>query len=280
MKNIKSLKLAIAIALTASTGLSMGVQADPAQVRAVADQTGKPAIILVHGAFADATGWQHVIPILEKDGYTVTAVQNTLTSLANDIATTKRVIDAQKGPVVIVGHSYGGAVITGAAADEANVKALVYVAAFAPEANEPLGAMNEKYPSALGTALAPDAAGFLYIDRTKFHAVFCADVQDGEARIMAATQKPLAASVFGDSVTNPAWKTIPSWYLVAKDDQAINPDLERFFAKRMGAHTSEIKSSHVPFISHPKEVAAIIEEAAKTATANTGGGQPMQTAAK
>ena len=226
------------------------------------DKSAKPAIVLVHGAFADGTGWQRVIPILERDGYFVIAVQNPLASLAGDVETTKRVIDAQKGPVVVVGHSYGGAVITEAAAGNANVKALVYICAFAPDAGEPIGAFGEKYPTALGAGLRPDAAGFLYVDRAQFRDLFCADVSAAEASVAAATQKPIIGSVFGASVTKVAWKTIPSWYLVGTDDHAINPDLERFYAKRMGAKTTEIKSSHVPFISHPEEVAKLIEQAA------------------
>jgi pimeloyl-ACP methyl ester carboxylesterase len=223
---------------------------------------GKPTIVLVHGAFADATGWQHVIPTLERDGYTVIAVQNALASLAGDVETTKRVLDAQNGPVVAVGHSYGGAVITGAAAGNPNVKALVYIAAFAPEAGEPIGAYGDKYPAPLGAALKPDAAGYLYIDRARFHELFAADVSAMEASVMAATQKPIIGSAFGESVDRAAWKTIPSWYLVTQDDRAINPDLERFYAKRIGAKTIEIKSSHVPFVSHPDEVARVIEQAA------------------
>jgi pimeloyl-ACP methyl ester carboxylesterase len=223
---------------------------------------GKPVIVLVHGAFADGTSWQHVIPLLERDGYTVTAVQMPLSSLAADVETTKRVIDAQTAPVVVVGHSYGGAVITGAAAGNPNVKGLVYIAAFAPEAAEPIGAYGEKYPAPLGAALKPDAAGYLYIDRNRFHEVFAADVPAKEASVMAATQKPLNSSVFAASVQQAAWKTIPSWYVVSQEDQAINPDLERFYAKRMGATATEIKSSHVSFISHPAEVTRVIERAA------------------
>lgn len=225
--------------------------------------SAKATIVLVHGAFADGSSWQRVIPILERDGYTVIAVQNALASLAGDVETTKRVIDAQKGPVVAVGHSYGGAVITGAAAGNANVKALVYIAAFAPEAGEPIGAFNEKYPSALGPALRPDAAGFLYIDRAQFRDVFAKDVPVAETRVMAATQKPVSGTVFGASVEQPAWKTIPAWYMVTTQDRAINPELMRFYAKRMGATTTEIKASHVPFISHPREVARLIEQAAR-----------------
>jgi len=224
----------------------------------------KPTIVLVHGAFADGSGWQKVIPILQNDGYTVIAVQNPLTSLPDDVATTKRVIDAQKGPVVVVGHSYGGAVITGAAAGNSNVKALVYIAAFAPEPGEPLASPGAKFATpALNSALVPDAAGFLYVDRAKFHDVFCKDIPAADARVLAATQKPLNRSVFGASVSAAAWKTIPSWYIVSSQDQAINPELERFYAKRMRAKTTEIKSSHVSFLSHPKEVVKVIEEASR-----------------
>ncbi|WP_310391317.1 alpha/beta hydrolase [Hymenobacter sp.] len=222
----------------------------------------KPTIVLVHGAFADGTSWQHVIPLLEHDGYTVIAVQNPLTSLAADVETTKRMIDAQPGAVVAVGHSYGGAVITGAAAGNAHVKALVYIAAFAPEAGEPIGAYSKKYPAALDQALLPDAAGFVYIDRKQFWELFAKDVPLAEARVMAATQKPIIGSAFASSVPRAAWKTIPSWYLVTQQDQAINPNLQRFYAQRMGAKTSEIKASHVPFISRPAEVARLIKQAA------------------
>jgi len=229
--------------------------------------TSKPTIVLVHGAFADGSSWARVIPLLENDGYTVIAVQNPLTSVADDVATTKRVIEAQKGSVVVVGHSYGGAVITAAAAGHVNVKALVYVAAFAPEVDEVLAAPGAKFAApALSSALVPDAAGFLYVDRAKFHDVVCKDVPLADARIAAATQKPVSGSVFTASVPGAAWKTIPSWYIVASDDQAINPELERFYAKRIGATTKEIKSSHVPFLSHPKDVAKVIEAAATAST--------------
>lgn len=160
-------------------------------------QTTKPTIVLVHGAFADGSSWAKVIPILQNDGYSVIAVQNPLTSLSDDVATTKRVIDAQKGPVVLVGHSYGGAVITAAAAGAANVKALVYVAAFAPDANEVLAAPSAQFSApALSSAQVSDAAGFLYIERSKFHDAFCKDLLQSEARVMAATQKPVRAAVF------------------------------------------------------------------------------------
>src|SRR5262245_36673948 len=235
---------------------------------AAAQQTPQKTVVLVHGAFADASGWSRIIPILERDGYFVTAVQIPLTSLSDDIATAKRVVDAQKGPVVLVGHSYGGAVITGAAAGNSNVKALVYLAAFAPEAGEPLGAPGKNFAQPpLNSALVPDSAGFLYIDRSKFHDAFCKDLPDGEARIMAVTQKPLSSSVSEASAPGAALKTVPSWFLVSKEDHAINPDLERFYAKRMGATTSEIASSHVAFLSHPQDVVKVIEGAAEGKTA-------------
>jgi pimeloyl-ACP methyl ester carboxylesterase len=224
--------------------------------------TTKPTIVLVHGAFANALGWQRVIPILQRDGYDVVAVENPLASLAGDVETTKRFVDAIQGPVVLVGHSYGGAVITGAAAGSPNVKALVYLAAFAPEGGEPIGAFGEKYPVDLNSALKPDSAGFLYVDRARFRELFCADLPVTDARVAAATQKPVHNSVFGASVPAAAWKTIPSWYLVSQDDHAINPELERFYAKRMNAKTSEVKASHVAFISHPDVVAKLIEQAA------------------
>src|SRR5580765_3161373 len=188
----------------------------------VSSRATKPTIVLVHGAFADATSFQALIALLQEKHYSVIAVQNTLTSLDADIATTKRLIDAQKGPVVVVGHSYGGAVITGAAAGNANVKALVYVAAFAPDANEPVAALQAKYsPPALSNALVPDAAGFLYVDTAKFRAVVAADLPVRLTRIAAVTQKPVSNSVFGASTPQAAWHTIPSWYLVATDDHAI-----------------------------------------------------------
>jgi len=248
-------KIAFALSLLAAT-------AAPGLAKPAASP--KPVIILVHGAFADAMGWQKLIPILLRDGYEVTAVENPLQTLDGDVATTRRVIDAQTRPVVLVGHSYGGAVITGAAAGSSKVKALVYLAAFGPDDGEAVGAFGDKYPVDLAKALRPDSAGFLYIDRSQLHKVFAADVSAGDAAIMGATQKPLSSSVFTASVPVAAWKTIPSWFVVSKRDHAINPDLERFYAKRMHAHTTEIDASHVAFITHPAEIAKVIEAAAAT----------------
>lgn len=227
-----------------------------------AEPTAKPTIVLVHGAFADASGWGRVISILQQDGYPVIAVQNPLQTLDGDVANTKRVIDEQAGPVVVVGHSYGGAVISGAAVGNLNVKALVYLAAIVPEAGEPVGAHLAKYPIDLATAQKVDKGGYVSIDPTKFHQVFYADLPASDAAVAAVTQKPINRAIFGASVPQVAWKTIPSWYVVSKQDRAVNPNLERFFAKRIGARTTEIDASHVAFISHAKEVAAVIEEAA------------------
>lgn len=224
----------------------------------------KANIVLVHGAFANASGWDPVIEILQKDGFFVTAVENPLASLEGDVATTKRVIQAQKGPTVVVGHSYGGSVITGAAAGEGNVKALVYVAGYMPDAGETLGELSEKFAATpLREALVPDAAGFLYVDREKFHHAFCADVPEAKARIMAATQKPLHSSAFAAKLPAAAWKTIPSYFVLPSEDLTINPELHRFVAKRAGSKVTEIKASHVVFISHAQEVAKVIEAAAE-----------------
>jgi len=244
--------IGLAIALSASIANAQGSTA-PA----------KPSIVLVHGAFADGSGWSHVIPLLEKEGYTVTAVQNTMTSFEADVETTKRVVASQTVPVVLVGHSYGGAVITAASVGASNVKALVYVAAFGPDSGEALGPLLEKYPSLIGAALVPDAAGYLYIDRAKFNEAFAKDVNPTEQRVMAATQKPINSVIFGHVFGTPGWKTVPSWYLVASQDNAINPELQRMFANRMKAKTTEVAASHVPFISKPEATAKVILEAAK-----------------
>ena len=252
---------ALLLAMLAGAATSHAQQSAPAPA-AGAD---RPTIVLVHGAFADAAGWLPVITLLQQDGYHVVAVENALASLAGDVETTRRLIDAQTGPVVVVGHSYGGAVISAAAAGNPHVRALVYVAAFAPEAGEPVAAFLQQYPSDLGTATAPDAAGFLYVDPAKFHGVFAGDIPLAQAQAIAAAQKPIAGAIFGQSSPAAAWKTIPSWYVLTLQDHAINPELERFYANRMHAHTTEIAASHVVFLSHPREVADVIGQAAASA---------------
>jgi pimeloyl-ACP methyl ester carboxylesterase len=268
------LHLIIPLALVGAVAVTEIVSAQSATRTVARPRTAaKPTIVLVHGAFADASGWDAVIRILQGKGYEVSAVQNPLSSYDADIETTKRLIDAQTGPTVVVAHSYGGAVITAAAAGNPNVKSLVYIAAFANDVDEPLGALLEKYPSKAVKAFRPDAAGLLTIDRAQFHDIFAQDLPRAQTDVMAVTQKPLASSAFGAKTSVAAWRTTPSWFIVAQGDNVIPPDLERFFAKRMGATTSEIKSSHAVFMSHPKEVAAVIESAARAATTATASTQ-------
>lgn len=233
---------------------------------AVAAEAAKPAIVLVHGAFANASGWNPVIQILQRDGYEVVAVENPLFTVQGDIAATRRAMDRVTGPVVLVGHSYGGVVISGAAAGNERVKALVFIAAIAPEPGERVNALFAQYPSESSQATKPDSAGFLTVDRSRFAELFAGDLPAAEGALLAATQKPIRSGNFASTLTQAAWKTIPSWYVVARKDRALNPDLERFYAKRMGARTSEIDASHFVFLSRPREIARVIEEAAASAS--------------
>jgi pimeloyl-ACP methyl ester carboxylesterase len=236
------------------------IASSDASTASASRSASSPSIVLVHGAFADATGWQDLIPILQRRGYSVIAVQNQLTSVDADIATTRRVIEAQPGDVVVVGHSYGGVSISGAASGIAKVKALVYVAAYAPDAGESVSSLNAMFPpTPLVNAIVPDVAGFAYIDAAKYAEVFAQDVPPSKTRVMAVTQKPASFATLGLPLgVTPAWQSIPSWYIVAQNDRTINPDLERFLAKRMGATTTELSTSHVPFISRPEQVAKVI----------------------
>ena len=222
-------------------------------------QTAKN-IVLVHGAFADGSSWARVIPMLQAKGYNVTAVQMPLTSFADDVAATRRAIARQDGPVILVGHSWGGVIITEAGMDP-KVVGLVYVAAFAPDQGEAVGELGKNYPPPPALA-APkvDAQGFLTLSADAFKK-FGSDLPEKEALVAAATQGPIAAAAFGAQVSAAAWKTKPSWYIVSTLDQAIAPDEERFFAKRMKANTTELKASHVAMLSQPKAVAGIILQA-------------------
>jgi len=246
----------------------LGFVATAALAAAPAEQgaapPAKPTIILVHGAFEDGSAWQRVIIGLQREQYNVVAAQLPLTSLADDVQATRRVVESETGPVVLVGHSWGGAVITAAAAGNPRVKALVYVAAFAPDAHEVVTAYSEKYPSRLNSALRPDSAGFLTVDPAQFRELFASDVPAAEAQVAAATQKPMSAKAFGDAVDQAAWKSIPAYYVLTLDDQAIHPDLQRFYADRMHANTTPIKSSHAVIVSHAAEVSHVIVEAART----------------
>ena len=220
----------------------------------------KTNVVLVHGAWADGSSWSRVIPILQKNGLNVVAAQLPLSSIDADVAVTKNLLAALNGPVVLVGHSYGGVVVSGAANSMPNVKALVYIAAFALDEGESIEGLGKQGPAPAGAAAVrpPDANGFLWIDRDGFAKAFAADVDPVEASVMAAVQKPLSVQSFTGKSGPPAWKDIPSWYMVATDDQMIPPQAEELMAKRMGATVRKVASSHAAMVSHPKEVADLI----------------------
>ena len=219
-------------------------------------------IVLVHGAFADGSGWEGVYKILTKKGYNVSVVGNPNTSLADDVNATKRVLARQKGPVILVAHSYGGAVIT-EAGNESNVSALVYIAAFAPDAGESLLTLLPTLPATPNSGVGAPENGYFWYDKAKFHSGFCAELSAEKAAFMYDSQLPNGFATFETTISKAAWKTKPSWFVVATQDETISPDAERFFAKRAGSTVTEIKGCHVVFISHPEEVAAVIESAAK-----------------
>lgn len=223
-------------------------------------------VVLVHGAWADGSCWAKVIPLLEAKGLRVTSAQIPLTSLADDIAATRRVLATIAAPTILVGHSYGGAVITGAGVDAANVKGLVYITAFGLDEGESLASLSEQGPAPAGaSAVEPDAQGFLWINRARFHDAFAADATAAEAALMAVVQKPLSVAAFTDKSGAPAWKSLPSWYLHCTDDQMIPPPAQAFLAERMGATVRSVAASHAVFMAHPREVAEIIGLAAEAA---------------
>jgi pimeloyl-ACP methyl ester carboxylesterase len=226
----------------------------------------KTNVVLVHGAWADGSSWSKVIPLLQQRSLNVTAAQIPLTSLSDDIAVTRNLLAKQKGPTVLVGHSYAGVVISGAANDAPNVQALVYIAAFGLDEGESINALSKQGSAPAGAAavLPPDNQGFLWIDRDGFPNAFAADVDPVEARVMAAVQKPLSINSFTATSGPPAWKHIRSWYMVATQDQMIPPQAGEFMAKRMGAEVRKVASSHAAMVSHPKEVADLITLAADT----------------
>jgi len=238
--------LAVATAVPAS--------AQPAHVKSV---------VLVHGGFVDGSGWDGVYKILKKDGYDVTIVQNPTTSLADDVAVTKRAIAAAQGDVILVGHSYGGAVITEAGTD-AKVAGLVYIAAFAPDTGESVATLTSNpAKGAPVPPILPPQDGFLFLDKTKFAASFAADVKPELAAFMAASQVPWGLPAATGAITKPAWKDKNSWYLVATDDKMIPPAVQRTMAERSGAQISEVSGSHAVYVSQPKAVAKLIEQAAE-----------------
>ncbi|MBK1869473.1 alpha/beta fold hydrolase [Aestuariivirga sp. YIM B02566] len=247
----KSLIAAASLALAATT-LSP-VQAAPAAKN----------VILVHGGFVDGSGWQGVYNILKKDGYNVTIVQNPTTSLADDVAVTKRAIDQQDGPVILVGHSYGGVVVSEAGTNE-KVKAVVYIAAFAPDKGESVSSLIANPPAGAPVPpILPPVDGFLMLDKAKFAATFAADVDAGTAAFMADSQVPWGVAALTGAVTVPAWKSKPSYYLVASDDHMIPPPAQRMMAERAGATVVETAGSHAIYVSKPEAVAQIIEKAAQ-----------------
>ena len=242
---MKKCMLVLALALTASVG-----------------HAAVKNVVLVHGAFADGSGWSALAAVLERDGYTVFVVQEPETTFEADVAATRFVLD-RSGPCVLVGHSYGGMVITEAGVHP-SVKALVYVAAFQPSVGESAGALNGKTPPA-SNSITPVGGGFLQVKPESFPEDFAADVPKPLAHFMAISQVPISTEAFGAKATVAAWSSKPSYAVVAKDDRMINPDLERFMTGRAKSSTIELPGSHAVFLSHPKEIAALIEKAAKAA---------------
>src|ERR1700757_1957951 len=220
-------------------------------------------IVLVHGGFVDGSGWQGVYRALKKNGYNVTVVQNSTTSLADDVATTRRAIATQDGPVILVGHSYGGAVITEAGNDP-NVVGLVYIAAFAPDRGESVSSLIKSAPAGAPVPpILPPVDGFLMLDKAKFPASFAGDVSPEEAAFMADSQVPWGVNAVGGTISEAAWRAKPSWYLLTTDERMIPPDAQRQMSKRAGAKVVEVKGSHAIYVSQPQAVAHIIEAAAK-----------------
>jgi pimeloyl-ACP methyl ester carboxylesterase len=256
----KKLALTAAVLLASTATGTLSSHAADAKADAV-------TIVLVHGAWADASSWNKVIPLLQRKGLKVATVQNPLTSLADDVAATKRIIDDAKGKVVLVGHSWAGTVITEAGNDP-KVAALVYVAAFAPDMDETGNSLIKSYPQppALST-ISVDKAGFVVQTEEGVLKNFAPDIPVSDAKVLAVTQGPLAGKTFEEKVSQVAWKSKPSWYVVSKNDRVISPELEAAAAKRMNAKTTVLASSHVSLLSHPKEVAAVIEDAAASLNA-------------
>ena len=246
----------LAVATAAAMTLASSANAAPKTSEATRN------VVLVHGGFVDGSGWQKVYNILKKDGYNVTIVQNPTTSLADDVAFTKRAIAQQDGPVVLVGHSYGGVVVSEAGTDP-KVESLVYIAAFAPDQGESVQSLiANPPPGAPVPPILPPQDGFLFLDRAKFAASFAGDVTADEANFMADSQVPWGVEALGGAVTEPAWKSKPSWYLVATEDQMIPPPAQQMMAKRAGATVVEVPGSHAIYVSKPEAVAQIIKQAA------------------
>jgi len=249
-------------ALIAIAGFLLTAAFRPASIAQTKSPQGIRNTVIVHGAWADGSSWSKVIPLLQARGFHVVAVQNPLTSLADDVAATKRAIALQDGPVLLVGHSYGGVVITEAGNDP-KVVGLVYVAALAPSEGESVASVTKPFPPApLGGEVRADAEGFLTVTSKGIAEDFAQDLPDKEQQVLTATQSPTAAVVFGATVTTAAWKTKPSWCVIASNDRAVSPELQKAEATAMKAASITLPSSHVPMLSHSKEVADFIEQTA------------------
>src|ERR1700674_4782809 len=221
-------------------------------------------IVLVHGGFVDGSGWEGVYSILKKDGYNVSIVQNPTISLKDDVAASKRILAAEDGPAILVGHSYGGAVITEAGNDP-KVAGLVYITAFAPDKGESVATLIQNPPpGAPVPPTQPPQAGYLFLDRAKFPASFAADVNAEKAAFMADSQVPWGVEALNGKISEPAWKAKPSWYLIVTDDKMIPPEAQRSMSKRAGSTVVEVKGSHAIYVSQPEAVAALVEQAAKS----------------
>jgi pimeloyl-ACP methyl ester carboxylesterase len=230
----------------------------------VAEVSDRPNIILVHGAWADGSSWGSVVERLQADGFRVRAPQFPLTSLADDVARLRQVLELQDGPTIVVGHSYGGQIMTALGEDALNVVGLVYIAAFGLDEGESLGALLAQGPVTPALAhLFTDSRGYGWLSEDDFVSHFAGDLEPTRARVLYAVQQPLASSAFTEVMGAPAWKSLPSWYLVVQNDEAIPPDVERMFASRMGATTVEVPSSHVAMVSHPQDVTDLVEKAAE-----------------
>jgi pimeloyl-ACP methyl ester carboxylesterase len=270
MNNKRSIRRRIALGLIAVTALALtatNTLATPSETRGP-----KPTVVLVHGAFADASTWNAVIDRLQRDGYPVIAPANPLRGIAADATYVASVVKTIPGPVVLVGHSYGGAVIGQAAAGLPNVKSLVFVDAFALDVGETAGSIGDRFPNNdLGSALftrpyelpGGQTGTDLYVQLSRFHAVIGADVPEDATKLAAAAQRPIDQSAFGEAPSAAAWKTIPSWFVIGRQDRAIDPAALRFMAQRAHGHTTEINASHLGLISHASTVAEVIERAAR-----------------
>jgi pimeloyl-ACP methyl ester carboxylesterase len=262
-----SITLLLVVILPSYSGFASSQNKTLMQPQGVSDvaATNATNIVLVHGLWADGSSWSKVIPILQNAGHKVIAVQLAAHSLADDVATVKRAIDLVGGPTILVGHSYGGFVITNAGYNNKNVKGLVYVAAFAPDEGESTGNFVDvkKLPPGL---LVPDSGGFVYLNPKMFHGAFVQDANATEAETLAVVQKPAHQSLLTEKSGPPAWKQLPTWFEVSENHRIIPPDTERMFAKRMNATTISLNSSHASLVTHPDEIAELIPNATKGVT--------------